>query len=210
MGLHESQSRFYENLIGRSRAFCAPLLKALRECFPEQTRGMTEENLYQGVNRSQPSLIRTEADELTYPLHVMIRYEMEKAMIAGDLKVKELPGVWNEMYRKYLGIEVPDDRRGILQDSHWSGGSFGYFPSYALGSAYGVQMLRRMEEEQDVWGRVAEGDLSGVTAWLGERVHRHGRMKKPQEVLLCAMGGPLDPLVYTGYLKSKFRDLYSL
>ena len=210
MGIHESQSRFYENLIARSRAFCVPLLKVMRECFPEQTEGLDEESLYRGINRAQPSLIRTEADELTYPLHVMIRYEIEKEMIAGNLKTAELPGVWNGLYEKYLGVKVPDHRRGILQDSHWSGGMIGYFPSYALGSAYGVQMLRRMEADIDVWGPVAKGDLSGVTAWLGEKVHRYGSLKKPAEILQGAMGGPLDPRVYTGYLKQKYSELYGL
>ena len=210
MGIHESQSRFYENLIGRSRAFCRPLLKTMRACFPEQTAGLTEEELYRGINRAQPSLIRTEADELTYPLHVMIRYEIEKGIIGGELKVGELPGIWNELYRKYLGIDVPDDRRGILQDSHWSGGSFGYFPSYALGSAYGVQMLERMEKEIDVWTGVEAGDLSAVTEWLRKKVHRWGQLKKPQEILAEAMGGPLVPTAYTGYLKKKYTALYGI
>ena len=210
MGIHESQSRFYENLIARSRAFCRPLLKLMKDCFPGQTGDLTEESLYQGINRSKPSLIRTEADELTYPLHVMIRYEIEKGMIAGDLKVSELPAVWNELYQKYLGIQVPDDRRGILQDSHWSGGMFGYFPSYALGSAYGVQMLEQMEKDIDVWGSVAEGNLKPITDWLGKKIHQYGKLKKPQELLLDAMGGELDPLKYTGYLKKKFGELYGI
>ena len=210
MGIHESQSRFYENLIARSRAFCTPLLKIMREVFPEQMKGVTEEELYSAVNLSKPSLIRTEADELTYPLHVMIRYEIEKAMIAGDLKVADIPGEWNRLYREVLGVDVPDDRRGALQDSHWSFGGMGYFPSYALGSAYGVQMLRQMEKDVDVWGTVARGDLSPVTAWLTEKVHRYGSLKKPQDLLLGAMGAPLDPAVYTGYLKDKFTELYRL
>ena len=210
MGIHESQSRFYENLIARSRAFCTPLLKIMREVFPEQMKGVTEEELYSAVNLSKPSLIRTEADELTYPLHVMIRYEIEKAMIAGDLKVADIPGEWNRLYREVLGVDVPDDRRGALQDSHWSFGGMGYFPSYALGSAYGVQMLRQMEKDVDVWGTVALGDLSPVTAWLTEKVHRYGSLKKPQDLLLGAMGAPLDPAVYTGYLKDKFTELYRL
>ena len=210
MGVHESQSRFYENLIGRSRAFCVPLLAALKEYFPEQMAGTDEEDLYRGINRSQPSLIRTEADELTYPLHVMIRYEIEKALISGEIKVSELPKIWNEMYRKYLGVQVPDDRRGVLQDSHWSGGSFGYFPSYALGSAYGVQMLRNMEKEIDVWTEVEQGNLASVIAWLGEKIHRYGSLKKPQEILPGAMGGPLDVKIYTGYLKDKFGKLYGV
>ena len=207
MGLHESQSRFYENLIGRSRAFCGPLLRIFREIFPEETKGVTEEDLYRAVNRAEPSLIRTEADELTYSLHVMIRYELEKRLISGDLAVQDLPGEWNRMYRETLGVCVPDDRSGVLQDSHWSGGGFGYFPSYALGSAYGVQMLRRMESETDVWGPVSRGDLGPVTAWLKEHVHRFGRSKKPGDILAGVMGGPLDASVYTGYLKDKFGNL---
>ncbi len=210
MGVHESQSRFYENIIGRSRAFCAPLLKILKEVFPEQMKGVTEEELYSAINLSKPSLIRTEADELTYSLHVMIRYELEKAMIAGNLKVADIPGEWNRLYKDVLGVDVPDNRRGCLQDSHWSTGYIGYFPSYALGSAYGVQMLREMEKTVDVWGSVAKGDLSPVTAWLTEKIHQYGRLKKPQEILLNAMGGPLDATVYTDYLKKKYSELYSL
>ena len=210
MGVHESQSRFYENIIGRSRAFCAPLLKILKEVFPEQMKGVTEEELYSAINLSKPSLIRTEADELTYSLHVMIRYELEKAMIAGDLKVADIPGEWNRLYKDVLGVDVPDDRRGCLQDSHWSTGYIGYFPSYALGSAYGAQMLRQMEKTVDVWGTVAKGDLSPVTAWLTENIHQYGALKKPQDLLPAAMGGPLDAAVYTDYLKKKFSELYGL
>ena len=210
MGIHESQSRFYENLIARSRAFCTPLLKIMNEVFPDRMKGVTEEDLYSAVNLSKPSLIRTEADELTYCLHVMIRYEIEKAMIAGDLKVADIPGEWNRLYKDVLGVDVPDDRRGALQDSHWSFGGMGYFPSYALGSAYGVQMLRQMEKDVDVWGTVARGDLAPVTAWLAEKVHRYGKLKKPQDLLLGAMGAPLDPAVFTGYLKNKFTELYNL
>ena len=210
MGVHESQSRFYENIIGRSRAFCTPLLKILKEVFPEQMKGVTEEELYSAINLSKPSLIRTEADELTYSLHVMIRYELEKAMIAGDLKVADIPGEWNRLYKDVLGVDVPDDRRGCLQDSHWSTGYIGYFPSYALGSAYGAQMLRQMEKTVDVWGTVAKGDLSPVTAWLTENIHQYGALKKPQDLLPAAMGGPLDAAVYTDYLKKKFSELYGL
>ena len=210
MGVHESQSRFYENLIGRSRAFCTPLLKVMKEVFPEQMNGITEDELYSAINLSKPSLIRTEADELTYSLHVMIRYELEKAMIGGDLKVADIPGEWNRLYKEVLGVDVPDDKHGCLQDSHWSFGGMGYFPSYALGSAYGVQMLQEMEKDVDVWTAVAKGDLSPVTAWLTEKVHQYGHLKKPCDLLPAAMGGPLDATVYTGYLKKKFTDLYKL
>ena len=210
MGVHESQSRFYENLIGRSRAFCTPLLKVMKEVFPEQMKSVTEDELYSAVNLSKPSLIRTEADELTYPLHVMIRYELERAIIGGDLKVQDIPGEWNRLYKEFLGVDVPDDRQGCLQDSHWSSGGIGYFPSYALGSAYGVQMLRKMEKDVDVWGTVARGDLAPVTAWLTEKIHQYGSLKKPQELLPAAMGGVLDAKIYTAYLTDKYRKLYGI
>ena len=210
MGVHESQSRFYENIIGRSRAFCTPLLKILKEVFPEQVKGVTEEELYSAINLSKPSLIRTEADELTYSLHVMIRYEVEKRMIAGELKVADIPGEWNRLYKEVLGVDVPDDRRGCLQDSHWSTGYIGYFPSYALGSAYGAQMLREMQKTVDVWGTVAKGDLAPVTAWLTEHIHQYGSLKQPRDLLPGAMGGPLDAAVYTDYLKKKYGELYGI
>ena len=210
MGIHESQSRFYENLIGRSLPFCRALYPVMREIFPEQMSDVSAEELYAAVNKAEPSLIRTEADELTYATHVMIRYEMEKLMMSGEVKVHELPGLWNSMYKDYLGVDVPCDREGILQDSHWSGGSFGYFPSYALGSAYGVQMLRAMEKDVDVWPHVEKGDLTPVTAWLREKIHRHGRMLTPAQLLENALGAPFDPSFYTDYLTKKFTELYHL
>ena len=139
MGLHESQSRLFENMVGRSRAFIHWLWPVLRELFPGQTADFTEEELYRAANRAEASLIRTEADELTYALHIMVRYELEKALLQGTLAVKDLPEAWNAKYQEYLGIEVPDNARGVLQDIHWAGGDMGYFPSYALGSAYAAQ-----------------------------------------------------------------------
>jgi carboxypeptidase Taq len=210
MGIHESQSRFYENLIGRSEPFCRALFPIAAELFPEQLADVTEEEFYRAVNQSSPSLIRTEADELTYPMHILVRYEMERRMIGGEVSVKELPALWRELYREYLGVEVPSDREGILQDSHWSGGAFGYFPSYALGSAYGVQMLEAMEREVSVWDAVAAGDLSPVTAWLRERIHRHGKLLRPAELLRSAGVDPFRPECYTDYLKRKFTAIYGL
>ena len=210
MSIHESQSRFYENLIGRSRPFCEALLPVLTELFPAQMRGVSAEMLYRAANLSQPSLIRTEADELTYSMHVAIRYELEKAMVAGDLETKDIPGEWNRMYRDYLGVDVPDDRRGCLQDSHWSFGAIGYFPSYALGSAYGVQMLSAMEKDVDVWGAARAGDLRPITAWLGEKIHKYGQLLLPNQLLENACGGPFDPNCYVDYLKRKYGELYNL
>ncbi len=209
MGVHESQSRFYENLIGRSLPFIQAIFPKMKEFFPEQLADVTAEQFYRAVNKAQPSLIRTEADELTYCLHVMVRYEIEKQLIGGTLAVKDVPETWNRLYKEYLGVDVPDDKRGCLQDSHWSGGSFGYFPSYALGSAYGAQMLRNMERGMDVWGPVSRGDLSQVSAWLGEKVHRHGGLMEPADVVKNACGD-FDPTVYADYLEKKYSALYGL
>ncbi len=209
MGVHESQSRFYENIIGRSLPFVQAIFPKMQEFFPEQLSGVTADEFYKAVNKAQPSLIRTEADELTYCLHVMVRYEIEKRLIGGTLAVKDVPAEWNRLYKEYLGIDVPDDTRGCLQDSHWSGGSFGYFPSYALGSAYGAQMLRNMEQEMDVWGPVSRGDLSGITGWLREHIHKYGGMMEPADIVKNACGD-FDPTVYTDYLTKKYSGLYGL
>lgn len=210
MGIHESQSRFYENLIGRSRAFIHAVFPEVQKQFPEQLKDVTEEMFYKAVNRAEPSLIRTEADELTYCLHIMVRYEIEKQLIGGTLAVKDVPQRWNELYKAYLGVDVPSDREGCLQDSHWSGGAVGYFPSYALGSAYGAQFLAKMREEiGDVYGDVAKGDLSKVTGWLREHIHQHASFKKPGEILSSVVG-EFDSKFYTDYLTEKFTELYEL
>ena len=210
MGIHESQSRFYENIIGRSRAFIHAIFPKVRELFPEQMTDVDEEMFYRAVNKAQPSLIRTSADELTYANHIMIRYELEKQMIAGTLKVGDVPAAWNQLYKEYLGVDVPDDASGCLQDTHWAGGMIGYFPSYALGSAYGAQMLAKMEEDLgDVYADVAKGDLSKVTAWLKAHIHRHASFKKPG-ALFEEVCGKFDATYYTDYLTKKYIQLYDL
>ena len=209
MGVHESQSRFYENIIGRSHQFIEAIFPKMQEFFTEQLEDITAEQMYRAINKVEPSLIRTEADELTYCLHVMIRYEIEKMLIGGNLEVKDIPEVWNRLYKEYLGVEVPDDKHGCLQDSHWSGGSFGYFPSYALGSAYGAQMLKNMEKDIDVWGPVSRGDLSSVSEWLKDKVHKYGSLKEPSEIVKNACG-EFNPTVYTDYLTEKYRKIYGI
>ena len=210
MGIHESQSRFYENIIGRSEAFVRAIFPKVKELFPEQLEGVDETMFYRAVNKAEPSLIRTEADELTYALHVMVRYEIEKQLIGGTLEVKDIPAEWKRLYKEYLGVDVPNDKEGCLQDSHWSGGSIGYFPSYALGSAYGVQMLKKMEEDLgDIWTDVVNGDLSKVTAWLKEKIHRHASFKKPT-ALFEEICGKFDAKYYTDYLTEKYSKLYNL
>ncbi len=210
MGIHESQSRFYENIIGRSLAFVHAIFPYLQQHFPGQLNGVTEEMFYKAVNKAQPSLIRTEADELTYCLHIMVRYEIEKQLIHGELEVRDVPARWNALYKEYLGVDVPSDREGCLQDSHWSFGGIGYFPSYALGSAYGAQMLARMEQDLgDVFGPVSQGDLSHITAWLKEHIHHYASFKKPGE-LFREVCGEFDPSYYTDYLTKKYTALYGL
>ena len=210
MGIHESQSRFYENILGRSKPFVRFLFPKLCEIFPEQLENCTWEDVYKAFNRVEPSLIRTEADEVTYSLHVMIRYELEKRVMAGELKVADLPAEWNRLYKEYLGVDVPDDRHGVLQDSHWSFGAIGYFPSYALGSAYGAQFLRKMRETVDVDAALERGDFSPMNAWNREHIWRFGSLKTPDRILSDTLGEPFDPSVYLDYLEAKCKDLYGI
>jgi len=210
MGIHESQSRFYENIIGRSRSFVNAIFPKVKELFPVQLEGVDAEMFYRAINKAEPSLVRIEADELTYALHVMVRYEIEKNVIAGELVVAEIPGEWKRLYKEYLGVDVPNDALGCLQDSHWSGGAVGYFPSYALGSAYGPQLLKTMVAEiGDIWEDVAKGDLSKVTGWLKKNIHCHASFKKPG-ALFEEVCGKFDASYYTDYLTKKYTELYNL
>ncbi len=211
MAMHETISRFYENIIGRGETFVSMIYPKLTELFPEQFADVTENMLYLAANRAEPSLIRTEADDLTYALHIMVRYEIEKGMIAGEYTADELPRVWNEKYKHYLGIDVPDDARGVLQDSHWSGGAVGYFPSYALGSAYGAQIYAAMKRELDVDGAIREaGSTAPVNAWLEEHIFRHGCMYDSDKLIRETTGEDFDPSYYTRYLEEKYTKIYAL
>jgi carboxypeptidase Taq len=208
MGMHESQSRLFENMIGRSREFAALLLPKLREYFGGFS-DWDEDSLYRAVNIARPSLIRIEADELTYCLHVIVRYELEKALLAGEIQVRDLPGLWADKYDELLGIRPPDFKSGVLQDVHWSIGYVGYFPSYAVGTAYGAQFMHAMRKTVDIEAAAAKGDLSPVCAWLKENVHRHGAMYEPDELLRRSTGEPFNPAYYADYLEKKFTALYS-
>ncbi len=210
MSIHESQSRFYENILGRSKAFCAFLFPKLCELFPHQMTGRTAEDLYRAVNKVEPSLIRTEADELTYSMHIMIRYELEKKVLAGELAVKDLPQEWNRLYKAYLGVDVPDDTHGILQDSHWAGGLIGYFPSYALGNAYGAQFLQKMKEQIDVDACLNAGDLSPINDWNHAQIWQFGRLYTPEEILSRVLDAPFDADAYITYLCEKAKDVYGI
>jgi carboxypeptidase Taq len=210
MGIHEGQSRFYENIIGRSRQYISLVFPKLKEIFPDQLNDVNENDFYMAVNKSEPSLVRTEADELTYSLHIMVRYEIEKLLISKEIKVHDLPGLWNEMMKKYLGITVPNDRKGVLQDSHWSSGSFGYFPSYSLGSAYGAQILDSMNREFDVMGAVSEGHIENITSWLTKKIFKYGSELKPKEIIKNCCSAEFTPQYYLDYLSSKYKKIYKL
>lgn len=209
MGIHESQSRFYENIIGRSRGFIRLIAPKLRELFPE-TAAYDDEALYRAFNRAEPSLIRTEADELTYSLHIMVRYELEKALMQGTLTVADLPAAWNAKYKEYLGVDVPDDTHGCLQDIHWAMGDMGYFPSYALGSAYSAQAVDDLRKTMDLDAQWAEGNMQPLKDALRSRVWQHGRAKEPQWLVQSLCGGAFDAAHYTNYLKNKYTELYGL
>ena len=213
MGIHESQSRFYENLLARSKAFTAFILPTVKELLGEGNPALANasaEDFYKAINKVEPSLIRTEADEVTYALHVMIRYELEKKAMAGELEVKDFPAEWNRLYKEYLGIDVPDNKHGVLQDSHWSGGSIGYFPSYALGSAYGAQFLKKMKETVDVDGDLSKGDFSRINAWNKEKIWRYGSLYTPEEVLERVLEEPFDAGNFADYLEKKYTEIYRL
>ena len=177
---------------------------------PERHYRTTAEEIWRAVNRAEPGLIRTEADELTYALHIMVRYELEKALMQGTLAVADLPAAWNAKYKEYLGVDVPDDAHGCLQDIHWSMGDIGYFPSYALGSAYGAQTLDDLRKTNDFDAQWANGDVEPLKAALKERVWQWGSMKEPAWLVESLCGGKFDPHHFTDYLKKKYTELYEL
>jgi carboxypeptidase Taq len=210
-GVHESQSRLWENLVGRSSAFWRHFFLSLRETFPAPLKGIEDEGFYRAVNRSYPSLIRVEADEVTYNLHILLRFELENELLEGSLKVKDLPEAWNARFKSYLGIDVPNDRDGVLQDIHWSGGSFATFPGYTLGNLMGAQLMAKVREEvPDLDAQVAGGDFSALLTWLQTNVYRHGRKFTPNELMERVTGTALTPEPWIAYVRSKFGALYGI
>lgn len=210
MGIHESQSRFFENIIGRSHGFWEAHYPKLKSIFPEQLKDVTLEDFYRAVNRSEASLIRVEADELTYPLHIMLRYEIERMFVEGNVSIDDLPKIWNEKCQEYLGITPKNDSEGVLQDVHWSGGMIGYFPTYALGSAISAQITHTMKKEIDVDKAVRENKLGIITNWLKEKIHQYGSSKTPKELLEAVTHEAFNPMYYVHYLKSKYGELYQI
>ena len=209
-GMHECQSRFFENIIGRSAAFWVPLYEKLQSIFPEQLKGVSREQFVEAINKAEPGLIRTEADELTYSLHVMIRYEIEKMMIEENLDLTKLPDIWADKYEEYLGIRPANAAEGVLQDIHWSEGCFGYFPSYALGSAFGAQLYYHMKKEMDMNGLLENGEIGVIREYLREHIHRFGKRKTSRDILKDITGEDFNPRYYVRYLKEKYSQLYDL
>lgn len=210
MGMHESQSRFFENIIGRNRAFWVPVYGKLQELFPEQLGDIDLDTFIDAINKVQPSLIRTQADELTYSLHVMIRYEIEKMLMEENLEVEKLPDVWADKYEEYLGVRPKDVSEGVLQDIHWSQGSFGYFPSYALGSAFGAQLYARMKKKMDFEGLLEDGKIDVIREYLKDHIHQFGKLKTSREILKDVTGEDFSPKYYIEYLTEKYRKIYEL
>lgn len=209
LGIHESQSRLWENCIGRSFDFLQYATPIARQYFA-QLNAVSDKNLFAAVNKVQPSLIRTEADELTYHFHVMIRYEVEKRLIDGTLAVKEIPAFWNRLYKEYLGVNVPDDKSGCLQDIHWSHGSFGYFPTYTLGSLYAAQLFAAIKAKYPaVVTSISKGDFSLVHNWLQQNIYKFGRQFTSDELCNKATGEPLQMDYFLQYLKEKYSLIYA-
>jgi carboxypeptidase Taq len=210
MSLHESQSRMWENLVGRSRPFWRFFYPRFRAIFPE-FESVDEDAFYRAINRVEPSLIRVEADEVTYSLHIILRFELEQELLSGELDLRDLPEAWNARMEEYLGVQVPDDAHGVLQDTHWSAGSIGYFPTYALGNVISLQIWDHLLLAMpDVYEQIERGEFGQLRGWLRDHLYRHGRKLQPKELIERITGGGLDPWPYLRYLSEKVGDVYGI
>jgi carboxypeptidase Taq len=210
-GIHESQSRMWENMVGRSLPFWQHFYPRLQEYFPSQLGNLPLDAFYKGINKVQPSYIRVEADEATYNLHIMLRMELEIALMEGTLAIKDLPDVWNTRFQEYLGIAPPDNSQGVLQDVHWSGGMIGYFPSYALGNLIAAQLWELINRDiPDLPEQIKRGEFAPWLAWLREKIHVHGSKYEPQELIQKVTGSKIDSAPYMRYLTSKYSQIYGL
>jgi len=209
MGLHESQSRFMENIVGRNKSFWKPLYKKAQEFYPF-LKDIDFEEFSKQINKIEPGLIRVEADELTYSLHIMVRYEIEKMVFAGEVNIDDLPKIWNQKMIEYLGMEPKNDSEGLMQDVHWYCGLVGYFPSYAIGSAYASQIYNTMKKDFDVDKALENQDIKKITNWLGEKIHKYGRLKDTAEIVKKVTGEELNPKYYIDYLKEKYSKIYEI
>lgn len=211
LGIHESQSRMWENMIGRSLPFWKHYASRIQSFYPGQMDGIGVDEIYKAINHVTPSLIRVEADECTYNLHIILRFEIEMGLIEGDVKVSEIPELWNAKLKEYLGLDVPSDADGCLQDIHWSHGSIGYFPTYALGNLYAAQLFEKIELDlPGLWSDVESGNFAPLLGWLREHVHQHGRRKFATEIVEDATGNAPASQPYLNYLETKYGALYGL
>lgn len=211
LGIHESQSRMWENCVGRSRPFWRFFYPMLQQTFHHQLRALDVEQFYAAINRVKPSLIRVEADELTYNLHIMLRFEIEQDLIEGRTRPEDLPGIWTQKMEEYLGIVPSHDAEGVLQDVHWSFGAFGYFPTYTLGNLYAVQFYEQAKLEiPHLEDEIAAGQLMVLKRWLGQKIHRWGRMFTPDHLAQRVTGKSLDPEPFLSYVERKYGELYKL
>ncbi|WP_071663451.1 carboxypeptidase M32 [Francisella frigiditurris] len=209
LGIHESQSRFYENLVGKNKSFWVNQYSNLQNLFSDNLSEVSLEEFYKGINSVEPGFIRVEADELTYPLHILIRYEIEKEIFEKDISVNDLPKLWNRKYEEYLGISPKNFKEGILQDVHWSAGLFGYFPTYALGTVYASQIFSAMNEKIDINQCLEKGDLSSILKYLNQNIHQYGSFKTADEIIYNLSGEYLNPNHYIDYLEKKFNSIYT-
>jgi carboxypeptidase Taq len=211
LGFHESQSRMWENQVGRSRQFINYYFPVLQEKFPESLGNVTAEEFYRASNRVEPSLIRVEADEVTYGLHIMLRFEIEKLMVEGKVAFSDIPELWNTKMQEYLGITPPSNADGVLQDVHWSAGIIGYFPTYQLGNLYSAQLWETMLNDlPDLYDQIGRGEFSNLLGWLRKNVHGYGRKYLPGELIVNVTGRPIESKTYMGYLRAKYGDIYDV
>lgn len=208
MGMHESQSRFWENVIGRSDAFWEPIYAKLQEMFPEQLKQVSLSQFIKGCNKIEPGPIRTEADELSYSLHILVRYELEKQLISGECEVEDLEQAWNKKYEECLGISPKKASEGVLQDIHWACGNFGYFPSYAIGTAVAAQLYYHMKECMPIEQYLRDGNFTPIREYLKEQIYQYGKKKTTQQILKDITGEEFSPTYYIKYLKEKYTALY--
>lgn len=211
LALHESQSRLWENLVGRSRGFWSHFYPSLQKHFPAQLGGVSSDTFYRAINRVSPSFVRVEADEVTYNLHIMLRFELEQEMIAGKVKIADLPEIWNARFQEYLGLTPATDSLGVLQDVHWANGLIGYFATYALGNLISVQLWdRALLDAPDIPAQIARGEFDELRQWLAQSVHRYGRKYMPDELVRRITGEGIQSRSYMRYLRTKYGEIYGL
>ena len=211
LGIHESQSRLWENFVGRSRAFWEYFFPQARQMFPEALGDVSLNAFHFAINDVRPSFIRVDADEATYNLHILLRFEMEQALISGDLKVADVPAAWNEAFKGLFGLSPPDDARGCLQDTHWSGGAIGYFPTYTLGNLYAAQFFAQARADLgDLDAQFRRGEFALLKEWLNAKIHRHGQRYRAADLLVAVTGNPLSHRPFLDHLRNKFASLYDI